>query len=329
MAENTSQLQSAVEIAGLTKTFGKRRAVSNATFTMQPSQVLGLVGPNGAGKTTLLRMMVGLLHPTGGTVRLFGHDVQGDFERALASVGAIIESPDMYKFLTGRQNLAQYARMRGDIPDARIDEVVQFVDLSDRINEKITRYSLGMRQRLGIAQALLHNPKLLILDEPTNGLDPAGMADLRRMVRRLADEQGTAVIVSSHLLHDIEAICDSIAVMQAGEVVGSGPMSQFVGASTPAYRLTFETTSGGPAEIAARSGWGVSLSEDNLRNLIVESDKLLIADLNAMLVSAGVRVCGIEPMRRSLEDAFLRLTGGAAQPSTTDQCFQGKASAQL
>ena len=315
MAETTSHSQPAVEIDALTKTFGKRRAVSNATFNMQPGQVLGLVGPNGAGKTTLLRMMVGLLHPTSGSVRLFGHDVQSDFERALEPVGAIIESPDMYKFLTGRQNLAQFARMRGDISEARIDEVVRYVELGDRIDEKITRYSLGMRQRLGIAQALLHNPRLLILDEPTNGLDPAGMADLRRMVRRLADEQGTAVIISSHLLHDIEAICDSIAVMQAGEVVGSGLMSQFVGSSVPAYRFTVDST-GTAAEIAARAGWGVNLDQGTSGCLIFESAKD-VADLNAMLVGAGIRVSGIEPVRRSLEEAFLRMTGGTPSAAPT------------
>ena len=313
MPEAIATTPAVVEIAGVTKAFGRRRAVLNATFSLQRGQVLGLVGPNGAGKTTLLRMMVGLLHPTSGTVTLFGHDVQREFEQAVAPVGAIIESPDMYKFFSGHQNLAQYARMRGDITAARIDEVVRFVDLQDRIGEKITRYSLGMRQRLGIAQALLHRPELLILDEPTNGLDPAGMADLRRMIRRMADEEGVSVIVSSHLLHDIEAVCDSIAVMQLGEVVASGPIAQFLSASQPAYRFKVDST-GTAAEIAARSGWGVSLSEGASGDLVLESSKD-VADLNAMLVGAGVRVSGIEPVRRSLEEAFLRLTERA--PSET------------
>lgn len=227
----------AIDAAALSKNFGARQAIQNASFRLERGEVLGLIGPNGAGKTTLMRMIVGLIRPAGGSVRLFGFDVQREFERALSPVGAIIENPDMYKFLTGRQNLAQYARMRSDVSRKQIEETVEFVGLTDRIDEKITRYSLGMRQRLGIAQALLHRPRLLILDEPTNGLDPAGMQDMRRMIRHLADERGLAVLISSHLLHDVQAICDSVAILKEGRVLAAGPVNSFLQASVPVFRF--------------------------------------------------------------------------------------------
>ncbi len=240
----------------LHKCFGPRTAVHDASFRLERGQVLGLLGPNGAGKTTILRMLVGLIHPTGGSVRLFGHDVRRDFERALDSVGAIVETPDMYKFLTGRQNLAQYARMRPDIGPEHISETIRFVELTDRIDERITRYSLGMRQRLGIAQALLHQPRLLILDEPTNGLDPAGMQDLRVMIRRLADEQGMAVLISSHLLHDVQAVCDSLVVLKEGHVIAAGDTASFL--HTPPLRSASPWTTLPAPPRSARSRAGAS-----------------------------------------------------------------------
>ena len=298
----------AIEATDVSKRFGARQAVEGASFRLERGQVLGLVGPNGAGKTTLLRMLVGLIRPTSGVVRLFGHDVGRELKEALFSVGAIIETPDMYKYLTGRQNLAQYARMRADVGAERIAETVRFVDLTDRIDERITRYSLGMRQRLGIAQALLHRPDLLILDEPTNGLDPAGMQDMRRMIRHLADERGMAVLVSSHLLHDVQAICDSVAVLKEGRMIASGDVASFLSAGASAYRFVVDDVARA-ASVSKGHGWHLRESNEGDGALMVESEQPPDA-LNELFVRAGIRVSRIEAVQHTLEEAFLRLTGG-------------------
>jgi len=297
----------AIEANDLSKQFGQRRAVQAASFRLERGQVLGLVGPNGAGKTTLMRMLVGLIRPTSGAVRLFGHDVGREFEAALSSVGAIIETPDMYKFLTGRQNLAQYARMRTNVSAERIAETVRFVDLTDRIDERITRYSLGMRQRLGIAQALLHRPDLLILDEPTNGLDPAGMQDMRKMIRHLADERGMAVLVSSHLLHDVQAVCDTVAVLKEGRMIAAGDIASFLRTGRAAFRFAVGDVARASA-IATEHGWRVRAGAGGDGAFVADSEQPPDA-LNELLVRAGVRVSRIEAVQHTLEEAFLRLTG--------------------
>lgn len=295
----------AVEARQLSKTFGKRQAVQNVSFELERGQVVGLVGPNGAGKTTLLRMLVGLIHPTSGSVSLFGHDVQRNFEEALESVGAIIEMPEMYKFLTGRQNLTQYARMRSDISRQQIQETIEFVQLADRIDERITRYSLGMRQRLGIAQALLHSPNLLILDEPTNGLDPSGMQDMRQMIRHLADERGMAVLISSHLLHDVQAICDSIVVLKEGCVIANSDIASFLHSSVAAFRFVVSDTARA-ASISTENGWQIE-SVDEKNSLLTVKSEQPPHTLNERLVHAGVRVSRIEPAQNTLEETFLKL----------------------
>lgn len=296
----------AIEADSLCKKFGSRWAVQDASLRLERGQVLGLIGPNGAGKTTLLRMLVGLIRSTSGSVKLFGHDVHREFERALSPVGAIIETPEMYKFLTGRQNLAQYARMRSDVSRDRIAEVIHFVGLDDRIGERITRYSLGMRQRLGIAQALLHRPRLLILDEPTNGLDPAGMQDLRQMIRRLADEQGMAVLVSSHLLHDVQAVCDSVAIIKNGSLIAAGDTASFLQSGAAAFRFAVSGVARASA-LSTQQGWHVRVSDCTAGFLVVESPQPP-ETLNTLLVQAGIRVSRIESMQRTLEETFLELT---------------------
>jgi ABC-2 type transport system ATP-binding protein len=300
----------AINAVNISKSFGNRKAVVDVSFQVQPGEVFGLIGPNGAGKTTVLRMVVGLIRATAGTVSLFGNDIQRQFEDAIRPVGAIIENPEMYKYLSGRQNLAQYARMRQGITDEHIDEVVALVGLTDRINEKIPRYSLGMRQRLGIAQAILHKPQLLILDEPTNGLDPQGIQELRQMIRGLADSHGMAVLLSSHLLHDVQAVCDSIAVINQGRTVASGEMGSFTQGKSAAYRLVVSEI--GKAKTIAESGQWKTVSETPATGTLVVESEQEISALNELLVLAGIKVSRIEGISRSLEDAFLELTGGTS-----------------
>src|SRR5262249_53056388 len=200
----------------LTKRFGRREAVADVSFDVHAGEVFGFLGPNGAGKTTTIRMLVGLARPDRGTIRIRGLDLATHFEQALSHVGCIVESPDLYRYLTGRENLLHFARMLGRGAAGRIEELAALVVLSERLDDRVSTYSLGMRQRLGIAQALLGNPDILILDEPANGLDPAGIREIRRLVRRLAAQRGIAVFVSSHLLSEIRQMFDRVATLPPG-----------------------------------------------------------------------------------------------------------------
>src|SRR5690625_4260366 len=209
--------QTAMELIDVKKSIGKKEIIKGLTFTINKGEVFGFIGPNGAGKTTTIRMMVGLMQLSDGDVRILGKSIKSDYKEAIREVGAIVENPEIYPFMTGLQNLAHYARMIPGITKERIQEVVAIVGLEKAMKEKVGRYSLGMRQRLGIAQALLHNPSVLILDEPTNGLDPTGIREIRQYIRQLATKENVAVIISSHLLSEIELMCDRIGIIKKGE----------------------------------------------------------------------------------------------------------------
>src|SRR5690606_5369446 len=211
--------QAIVQIKNLSKTIGKKKIIKNLSLDLHKGEITGFLGPNGAGKTTTIRMMVGLMRPTEGEVWIDGQSVQADFEGSIQKVGVIVENPEMYKYMSGYKNLLHFSRMHKGVSKERIDEVVKQVGMQNRINEKVASYSLGMRQRLGLAQALLHDPKFLILDEPTNGLDPAGIREFRIYLQKIAKENGVAIFVSSHLLSEIELLCDRIAIIQNGELI--------------------------------------------------------------------------------------------------------------
>jgi len=219
---------SVVQLKHATKIIAGKNIVSDLSFDIPAGEVFGFLGPNGAGKTTTIRMMVGLIKISQGDILIKGHSITKDFNKAIRNVGAIVENPDLYKYLTGYQNLKHYARMVPGVTKDRIDEMVEIVGLTDKIHDKTKTYSLGMRQRLGIAQALLHCPPLLILDEPTNGLDPAGIHELRNYLKRLAHEEGVAVFVSSHLLSEMELMCDRVGVLQNGKLISIQSIKDFV-----------------------------------------------------------------------------------------------------
>jgi len=214
---------------GLAKRYGDREVVTDATFALHRGEVFGFLGPNGAGKTTTIRMLVGLVRPTRGRVVIDGHDLSREFEAAMRRVGCIVETPDLYKFLTGRENLEHFARMLGDGAAERIGPLADLVKMSGRLDDPVRTYSLGMRQRIGIAQALLGDPAVLILDEPTNGLDPAGIREMRGLIRRLADERGLAVFVSSHILSEMEKLVDRIAIVHRGRTLATGTLADLTG----------------------------------------------------------------------------------------------------
>jgi ABC-2 type transport system ATP-binding protein len=219
-----------VEIKNLKKVIGDKTIIHGISMDVFPGEVFGFLGPNGAGKTTTIRMMVGLMGITEGQVLINGFSIEKNFEKAISHVGGIIENPEMYKFLSGYDNLLQYARMLPvPVKKERINEIVKLVGLEKRIHEKVKGYSLGMRQRLGLAQALLHSPALLILDEPTNGLDPAGIREIRTYIRKIAHEEGIAVFVSSHMLSEMQLMCDRIGIIQDGHLVSVETVGDFVG----------------------------------------------------------------------------------------------------
>jgi len=297
-----------LEASHLTKSFGKRLAVSDVSFEVGPGEVFGFLGPNGAGKTTTIRMLVGLARPDRGRVRIQGIDLARDFSRAMAHVGCIVESPDLYPYLTGRENLLHFARMLPDGAAARIPELSRLVALEERLDEKVSTYSLGMRQRLGIAQALLGGPDLLILDEPANGLDPAGIREIRRLVRTLAADRGIAVFVSSHLLSEVEQMCDRVAIIHRGQTLASGPVAELLSRAASGFRITAR-----PAERAAealRAALGPGVERDGDETVLVSAPADSIPAALRALLAAGVEVFAVERRATSLEDVFLEITGG-------------------
>ncbi|PFG14703.1 ABC transporter ATP-binding protein [Bacillus sp. es.036] len=298
-----------VQIRDLTKVIGKKTIIDQLSFDVYPGEVFGFLGPNGAGKTTTIRMMVGLMRMTEGEVLIDGSSIKTDYENAIVKVGAIVENPEMYKFLTGYQNLVHYARMVKGVSKERIKEVIQLVGLQGRIHEKVKGYSLGMRQRLGLAQALLHRPKLLILDEPTNGLDPAGIREIRQYLRTLAREENVAVVVSSHLLSEIELMCDRIGIIQAGKMIDVQRVNDFV-QNDQAVMVSFEVDPVEHAVHAVKANFPDCEIEQADRKLTIKIEHELIPEVTAVLVEKGVRVYGIQSSVKTLEDVFLEVTGG-------------------
>ena len=290
-----------VEATGLTKRFGTRVAVDGVDLGIPAGCAFGCLGPNGAGKTTLLRMVLGLTRATSGEARLLGHPMPAGRTVALARVGAIVEEPRFHRYLTGRENLNIVAAAREPAAHTRIAGALERVGLADRADERVKGYSLGMRQRLGVARALLGDPELLVLDEPMNGLDPAGMEELRIMIRRLVAE-GRAVVLSSHLLDEVEKTCDAIAIIDQGRVILQGRIDELTGDSTTVLVATNDDARALPLLADFRP----ELTDDGLR--VHSTDVATTARLNRLLVEAGLDVHRLEPERISLERRFLEIT---------------------
>src|SRR4051794_2316933 len=215
-------------VKNLKKVIGKKEIIKGLTFDLREGEVFGFLGPNGAGKTTTIRMIVGLIKPTSGSIEICGSNIEENFQEAMTNLGCIVENPELYPYLSGYNNLLHFARMIEGIGEERIKEVTELVGLTERINDKVKTYSLGMRQRLGIAQALLGRPKVLILDEPTNGLDPAGIREMRQFIRFLAEKEGLSVLVSSHLLSEIQLLCDRVAIISKGTIIRTDTVHQLL-----------------------------------------------------------------------------------------------------
>ncbi|MBP3041614.1 ABC transporter ATP-binding protein [Bacillaceae bacterium Marseille-Q3522] len=295
-----------VQIKNVTKVINGNTIVDNISFSVPAGEVFGFLGPNGAGKTTSIRMMVGLVAMTEGDIFIQGKSIKNEFEQAIAQVGAIVENPELYKFLSGYQNLLHFARMSQGITKKKIDETVELVGLTDRIHDKVKTYSLGMRQRLGLAQCLLHDPKVLILDEPTNGLDPAGIREIRDHLRILAAEKKMAVIVSSHLLSEMEMMCDRIGIIQKGKLIDVQLISDFVRGKGEQFKLEVNKIEQAAAVIAEL------YPEMDLKTLsdqiIVSLPKEKIPSIIEALVHQNIKIFGVEKITKTLEDRFLEVT---------------------
>lgn len=289
----------------LTKTIGGKTIVSGVSFEIEPGEVFGFLGPNGAGKTTTIRMLVGLIRPTSGSVTICGHDVQREFEAAMQHVGCIVETPDLYRFMSGRENLEHFARMRKGVGETDIARVADLAMLTHRLEDKVRTYSLGMRQRLGIAVALLSRPKLLILDEPANGLDPAGIREMRNLLRRLSSEDGLAVFVSSHLLAEVELMCDRVSIIHRGNILETSPVQ---GLHAHAPEMDFRVDDAGLAfGLVTAMGYPVTAEGNSLAIEITEEQA---PDVVARLAAGGVRIFHAQRRIRTLEERFIEATGG-------------------
>jgi ABC-2 type transport system ATP-binding protein len=295
-----------VEIRGLVKRYGDLVAVDHVDLTVRAGDVYGYLGPNGAGKTTSLRMMLGLIQPTAGTVRLFGRDPLRSV-RALDGVAGFVEAPKFYPYLTGRRNLELLAAFDGGDAPSRIDGVLEAVELADRDRDKVGGYSHGMRQRLGIAAALLRDPRLLLLDEPATGLDPAGMRDMRRLVRRLADE-GMTVLLSSHLMNEVEELCNRVAIVRSGAIVYEGEIADLKREAGATYRL--RTTDDAVALEVCRRQAGLDDVRAEAGEVRFTGDDEAVAALSAALVARGALIRELAPQTATLEDLFFSLTEG-------------------
>lgn len=300
-----------ISLSHVTKRIGRTTIIDDLTFDVPQGEIFGFLGPNGAGKTTTIRMIVGLMSITKGEILIKGKNIKTEFEQAIRHVGAIVESPEMYKYLSGYQNLVHYARMVPGVTKERIDEVVSLVKLENRIHDKVKKYSLGMRQRLGVAQALLHQPSLLILDEPTNGLDPAGIRELRDYLRHLTRTEGISVVVSSHLLSEMELMCDRVAILQRGKLVEVMPIQEFTRKNDQTQTYLIQAQPQEQALLTIRQMDGVQdvkQIQDGLVEVTTERER--IPDILAGLMKNHIRIYGVQMVSQSLEERFLEITGG-------------------
>jgi ABC-2 type transport system ATP-binding protein len=315
-------MTAAIEISGLRKSFGSRTAVDGLDLVVETGRVHGFLGPNGSGKTTTIRALLGLIRADAGTMRVFGHEVPRELPKVIGRVGAVVESPQFFPYFSGRRNLSLLAGVAG-VKRRRVDEVLEICGLRDRARDPVHAYSLGMRQRLAIAATLLKSPGLLILDEPNNGLDPAGIREVRDLMRSLADG-GTAVLVSSHILAEIQQVCDAVSIITRGRHVKTGPVSELL-ASRDEHDVRVKVSDLEEARsILAASGLPVRLERDHL----VVSDIADPAWITQTLSRRRLFVSELTPIAPDLESIFLELTGTAPIPGQRLQVGEARAAAE-
>lgn len=298
-----------LEVKGLKKRFGKREIIKGINFSVKDGEIFGFLGPNGAGKTTTIRMLVGLIAPNEGEIKICGKDVQKEKEEALKNVGAVVENPELYKYLSGRENLMQIARIR-KVSKEEVEELIELVGLKDRIDDKVKKYSLGMKQRLGLAAALIGEPKLLILDEPTNGLDPSGIIDFREVVKKAAKEKGIAVFISSHILSEVQNLCDRVAFTNGGVIKSVEDIHDNT-MDTELDSLTLIVSSNEEEAVKILKTIDLVKSAsviDEEIHLIIKAGKT--SELLKILLEKNIRVEEIFKNRKGLEQRYMELVEG-------------------
>jgi ABC-2 type transport system ATP-binding protein len=306
--ERAAEPEVIVETRGLSRRFGRNTAVNDVSLQVRRGDLFGFLGPNGAGKTTTIRMLLGLLAPSAGEIRLFGEDLRANRLRLLASVGALVEEPAFYPWLSGRQNLHAFGLLAGGVSRQRVDELLELVGLGERGGDPVRVYSQGMRQRLGIAQTLLARPRLVFLDEPTNGLDPPGIEHIRGLLGHFAREEGLTVFVSSHLLHEVELMCNRVAILDRGRMVVQGEVQELLGGDGVHLELEVDDKSAA-REVVKQAGLNLVGEIDAGRALVIACERADVAPLNQALIARGVAVGGLIPRRPSLEEFFRQRLG--------------------
>ncbi|MFS0674023.1 ABC transporter ATP-binding protein [Ornithinibacillus sp. 179-J 7C1 HS] len=300
--------KAAMKLINLQKSIGKKQIIKGLDFEIKSGEVFGFLGPNGAGKTTTIRMMVGLMKISNGDVQIVGKSIKDNYKEAIREVGAIVENPELYPFMTGLQNLNHFARMVPGVTKERIQEVITLVGLEKAIKQKVSKYSLGMRQRLGIAQALLHNPSVLILDEPTNGLDPAGIREIRQYIRNLASEHNVTIIISSHLLSEIELICDRIGIIKNGELVAIQSVKSSNVVEEQSNNVQMEVKLPKIAINHIRNVHGIDAQFD-CELVKFQCQREQIPNIIQTLVKEDISIYQVKVSKGTLEDKFFDLIG--------------------
>lgn len=302
--------QVALSIKNITKIYGKKKAADDVSFDIHEGEIFGFLGPNGAGKTTVIKSILGFIFPDKGEVFINGYNTKTDYEKAMASVGGIVENPEMYVTLSARKNIEMYARLHGNIPKERIDEVIDIVGLSGRSKDPIRKYSLGMKQRIGLAQAMVHKPKLLILDEPTNGLDPTGIHQLRDILKKYAHEDGAAIMVSSHILSEMQLLCDRVGIINNGKLISVCSMEELNNQMNPSTQYNIKVSDIDKAKDLLKDNDAVSKIKTNEDLITADINEEDISSIVRLLVTGGVDISEVRKIESSLEDIFLQITGG-------------------
>lgn len=295
-----------LDVANVTKKFGERVAVDNVSFQIFEGEIFGLIGPNGAGKTTIIKMITGLISCTTGTVYICGKNIKKDFEKAIVNVGGIIENPELYTYMSGMDNLKYFASLYPHISQQRINEVVRLVGMEKRIYDKVKTYSLGMKQRVGIAQALLHNPKLLILDEPTNGLDPNGIKEMRVFLKNLASQNKISILISSHILAEMEQLCDTVGIIDGGKLIEVKTIEQLKHGIEKQNKVCIKVDYPNFAGKLIIINYKVPVYLAG-NTIIFELNERKIPAVTSMLIKEGISIYGISTITKSLEEVFTEI----------------------
>lgn len=287
----------------VSKTIKKKEIVKGVSFSINEGEVLGFLGPNGAGKSTTLRMIVGLSKPTSGNIEIDGHSITKDYVKAMSKVGCIIEGPDLYNYMSGIENMKMLAAMSKGVTEEDIKKAVELVGMQNRLKDRVGTYSLGMKQRMGLAQALIHHPKLLVLDEPTNGMDPAGINEFRNIIKNLARKEGIAVLVSSHLISEVELMCDKVAIIRNGILLKYSTVEEL----TKTQEIFWVLDDNNKGMEFLRAKWGIE-STINGDKIETNLDISRLEEINTELVEQGFKIKYVDNKHKTLEDYFLELT---------------------